>query len=202
VRIGGATRFNVAKPLDVAGNVAERFFAGWDVLALAECRTWLDAASGGALMAYRDEPCSCPAVPRRCRFPRGWPCRRGSRSTTSTASAARTPSPGRAHRGPRGGRGPDGVRRPGPTPRPGLTGDGRRGTSQGPGRSSSTGGRSATVSSPSRPRAAPRRSLDYQHVGSATGTAPGGVRRCPRERTLPCQPERLRWRPLPPYSPD
>ena len=48
--VGGATRY------DVAGNVAQRFFAGWQVLALADGRNWPDAASGGALMAYWQQP--------------------------------------------------------------------------------------------------------------------------------------------------
>ncbi len=48
--IGGATRY------DVAGNVAQRFFAGWYVLALADGRNWPDAASGGTLMANWRQP--------------------------------------------------------------------------------------------------------------------------------------------------
>ena len=49
--VGGATRY------DVAGNVAQRFFAGWGrVLALADGRNWPDAASGGTLMANWRQP--------------------------------------------------------------------------------------------------------------------------------------------------
>ncbi|MBR7742945.1 cell wall-binding repeat-containing protein [Phycicoccus sp. BSK3Z-2] len=48
--VGGATRY------EVAGNVADRFFAGWSVLALADGRSWPDAVSGGALMASVGQP--------------------------------------------------------------------------------------------------------------------------------------------------
>lgn len=48
--VGGATRY------DVAGNVAQRFFAGWWVLALADGRNWPDAVSGGTLMATWGQP--------------------------------------------------------------------------------------------------------------------------------------------------
>ena len=48
--VGGATRY------DVAGNVAQRFFSGWYVLALADGRNWPDAASGGTLMANWRQP--------------------------------------------------------------------------------------------------------------------------------------------------
>ena len=48
--VGGATRY------DVAGNVADRFFAGWFLLALADGRNWPDAVSGGTLMGQYGQP--------------------------------------------------------------------------------------------------------------------------------------------------
>jgi putative cell wall-binding protein len=48
--VGGANRY------EVAGNVAQRFFSGWGVLALADGRNWPDAVSGGTLMANWGQP--------------------------------------------------------------------------------------------------------------------------------------------------
>jgi putative cell wall-binding protein len=48
--VGGASRY------DVAGNVADRFFAFTWTAGLADGRNWPDAASGGTLMASLEEP--------------------------------------------------------------------------------------------------------------------------------------------------
>jgi putative cell wall-binding protein len=48
--VGGATRY------DVAGHVANRFFAGFHDLGLADGRNWPDAVSGGTVMATWGEP--------------------------------------------------------------------------------------------------------------------------------------------------
>ncbi|MBT9255852.1 cell wall-binding repeat-containing protein [Phycicoccus sp. MAQZ13P-2] len=48
--VDGANRY------EVAANVAQRFFAGWWVLALADGRNWPDAASAGSLMGLYGQP--------------------------------------------------------------------------------------------------------------------------------------------------
>ncbi len=48
--VDGATRY------DVAANVAQRFFAGWWILPVADGRNWPDAASAGALMGLYGQP--------------------------------------------------------------------------------------------------------------------------------------------------
>lgn len=48
--VSGASRY------EVAGNVAQRFFTGWYVLAVADGRNWPDAVSGGTLMGWLGQP--------------------------------------------------------------------------------------------------------------------------------------------------
>ncbi|QKE85454.1 cell wall-binding repeat-containing protein [Arthrobacter sp. NEB 688] len=48
--VDGANRY------EVAANVAQRFFAGWWILALADGRNWPDAASAGAFMGLYGQP--------------------------------------------------------------------------------------------------------------------------------------------------